>query len=120
MLVEARSAEQEKKWRRIVEIYRHGEADYDIQTAISLDDLERVKAILAASPDLADREGSPRQTPLRTAASLGRFEVCRYLIANFPVDDAAAAAQVAGGVGEEELLARARTKGLLRDQAPDR
>lgn len=86
MLVRARSAEQEKKWRRIVGLYRRAGADYDIQTAIQLDDLERVKVILAESPALADRGSSQDRSPLRVAASLGRLEICRYLIANFQVD----------------------------------
>lgn len=86
MLVDSRSAEQEKKWRRIIELCRRAGGDYDLETAIHLDDLQRVKAILAESPALADREGSQQRTPLRVAASLGRLEVCRHLVANFRVD----------------------------------
>lgn len=86
MLVRARSADQEKKWRGIVELYRRAGADYDLQTAIHLDDLQRVKAILAESPALADRGGSQDRSPLRVAASFGRLEICRYLVANFQVD----------------------------------
>jgi ankyrin repeat protein len=59
------------------------EAD-DILTAIQRDDLARVKAILNKSPDLADNFQG--RSPLRNAASLGRLEICRFLIREHHVD----------------------------------
>jgi len=43
-----------------------------------------VKAILSQSPRLADEH--QWRSPLRTATSLGRLEICRYLIERFHVD----------------------------------
>ena len=77
-LVDARRANEREKWRQIVKTFQNAGADYDILTAIHLDDLERIQAILKKSPNLADN--FQEESPLRTAASLGRLEICRYLI----------------------------------------
>lgn len=82
--VDTRDKTEKEKWRHIVEMYVKAGAEYDLLTAIHLDDLDRVKAILKKSPKLAD--DFQEESPLRTAASLGRLEICRYLIDNFRVD----------------------------------
>ena len=83
-LAAARSDVDRAKWRRIVEEYRNAGAEYDAITAIHLDDLARVKAVLKQSPELADNfEG---QSLLRTAARLGRLSICEYLIKEFRVN----------------------------------
>lgn len=59
-------------------------AEYDLLTAIQRDDRELVKAILEETPDLAD--DFQGQSPLRAAASLGRLEICRFLLDECDVD----------------------------------
>lgn len=83
-LVHARAREEQLKWREIVKLYEDAGAEIDILTAIHQNRLERVKTILKQSPKLAD--DFQGQSPLRTAASLGRLEICRYLIENYRVD----------------------------------
>lgn len=83
-LVDAHNASERQKWERIVRLYFDTGAEYDLLVAIHLDDLERVKSILTVSPQLADN--FQRQSPLQTAASLGRLEICRYLICQHRVD----------------------------------
>lgn len=83
-LVEARSASQERKWQAITKLYLDAGAEYDIMTAIRLDDIDRVKAILKQTPELADNFQD--QSPLRIAASLGRLGICRHLIERYRVD----------------------------------
>ena len=82
--VEARGALQKEKWRRIVNAYLTAGTDYDAITAIRLNDFDRLKAILKESPQLADNFDD--ESLLRTAASLGRLEMCEYLIGDFRVD----------------------------------
>lgn len=72
------------KWRRIVDAYLAAGAEYDVLTAIRLDDLDQVRKILRDSPELAD--DFQDHSLLRPAASLGRFEICRYLIKQHDVD----------------------------------
>lgn len=79
-----REPTEKARWREIVDLYLSQGAEYDLPTAIHLDDLERIKAILKESPGRADR--FQNQSPLRLAASLGRLEICRYLIDEFSVD----------------------------------
>jgi ankyrin repeat protein len=83
-LVDPRRTHEQKKWRQIIEMFQNAGAEYDILTAIHWDDLERIRAILKKSPKLADNfQGD---SPLRTAASLGRLEICRYLIEEHHAD----------------------------------
>lgn len=82
--VNARKDQEREKWRQIVKLYQDAGADYDLLTAISLDDFQRVKTILQASPRLAD--DFQQQSPLRHAASRGRLEICKYLIEEHRVD----------------------------------
>ena len=83
-LTSASSDEDRTKWQHTVEEYRKAGAEYDARTAIHLDDLDRLKAILKQSPKLADN--FEEQSLLRTAASLGRLSICEYLIKEFNVD----------------------------------
>jgi ankyrin repeat protein len=83
-LVDDRKVDEKQKWKRIVDLYLDAGADYDILVAIHLDDLDRVKAILGQAPKLAD--DFQDSSPLRTAASLGRLEICRYLVEKHRVD----------------------------------
>ncbi|MBL7037213.1 MAG: ankyrin repeat domain-containing protein [Pirellulaceae bacterium] len=83
-LAEARDARTKRKWQAITELYLDAGAEYDILTAIHLDDIDRVKTVLRQSPELADN--FQRQSPLRTAVSLRRLEICRYLIEQHRVD----------------------------------
>jgi ankyrin repeat protein len=76
--------DDQQKWRRIVKLYLDSGADYDILTAIHIDDLDRVKEILEKSPAYANDFHDQR--PLRTAAALGRLEICRFLIEKHHVD----------------------------------
>lgn len=81
---QAQSVEARRHWKSIVDLYFAAGAEYDILTAIALDDLDRVKAILANGSKLGD--GFYHNSPLRRAASLGRRAVCRYLIEKHQVD----------------------------------
>ncbi len=83
-LERALGTKHERQWREIVELYKDAGAEIDILTAIHQNDLTRVKTILEKAPELADNY--QRQSPLRTAASLGRLEICRYLIESHHVD----------------------------------
>jgi len=75
---------ERSKLRLIVDLYLNAGAEYDILTAIHLNDLDRVKAILSQSPQFA---GSFQgRSPLRIAAALGHLAICRYLIAEHGVD----------------------------------
>jgi ankyrin repeat protein len=80
----ATSPEERGKWQTIMEMYRKAGAEYGIGTAIELNDLDRVKAILSKSPQLARKH--EWRSPLRAAAALGRLDICRYLIERFHVD----------------------------------
>lgn len=75
-----------KQWRQIIDLYLKAGADYDLNIAVYLDNLDKVKRILRQSPHLADDDLNKRTSPLRLAASLGRYDICRYLIENFTVD----------------------------------
>jgi len=83
-LAEARDARTKRRWQAITELYLDAGAEYDILTAIHLDDIDRVKTVLGQSPELADN--FQRQSPLRTATSLGRLDICRHLIKRHRVD----------------------------------
>src|SRR5262249_27065767 len=78
------SDEEREKWRQVLKIYRDAGVEFDLLTAILLDDMTRVKAILKKSPKFAD--DFQGQSPLRTAASRGHLEICRYLIDKYRVD----------------------------------
>jgi ankyrin repeat protein len=81
---DATSPAERQKWQTIMDMYRKAGAEYDIRTAIHLNDLDRVKVLVSKSPEQARK---PEWfSPLREAASLGRLEICRYLIEQRHVD----------------------------------
>jgi ankyrin repeat protein len=84
ILGDAPTSEEREKWRSIVRIYLEAGAECDLLTAICLDDLERVKKILKQTPALAD--DFQKQSPLRKAAHVGSFPICRLLIEEYHVD----------------------------------
>ncbi len=75
---------QRQERKEIIDHYFRAGVEYDILTAIYLNDIKRVKRILKRSPQLAD--DFQNESPLRLAASLGRFEICRYLVEQHRVD----------------------------------
>jgi ankyrin repeat protein len=83
-LVGAKKEDEVTRWREIVALYAKALGGIDLFSAIILDDLARVKAILEESPELADN--FQEESPLRKAASLGRFEICRYLLEQHQVE----------------------------------
>jgi ankyrin repeat protein len=82
--VEARSEPERREWQAIMDLYAKTAGGNDVLTAVKLGDLARVKALLGKSPELADNFQD--QSLLRAAASLGRLEICRYLIDEHHVD----------------------------------
>lgn len=78
------SDKDRRKWKSIIDLYLESGAEYDIITAIYLNDIDRVKQILKKSPELAD--DFQNSSPLRRAVSLGRVEICRYLVKQHDVD----------------------------------
>ncbi len=83
-LVNPGRADEEDSWFEVIRLMLDAGAEYDIITAIHLDDLDRVKTIIEESPELASR--FRLDSPLRTAATLGRLEICQYLIHERHVD----------------------------------
>jgi ankyrin repeat protein len=81
---DARDVQERDKWLRITDLYLRYGAEYDLLTAIHLNDLDRVQAILKRSSEKANDFQS--RSPLRTAAHLGRYEICRYLLETHHVD----------------------------------
>ena len=115
-LVDERRLSERNKWRQIVDMFLNAGAEYDILTAIDLNDIERVKAILKKTPKYASRFQD--ESPLRTAASLGRLEICRYLIKEHHVD----VDDFKGGVGYpiiKSTLAYPEVVRLLIDSGAD-
>lgn len=84
ILAWADTKEDQERWREIVKLYGAAMGGVDLFTAITLDDLPRVKEILSQSPELAD--DFQERSPLRKAASRGHVEICRYLLENHRVD----------------------------------
>jgi ankyrin repeat protein len=82
--VDAADADDREKWRRIANLFLGRGAEYDIHTAIYLDDLPRVQAIVKKSPKSANEDHG--RSPLRTAVHLERYEICRFLVESHHVD----------------------------------
>ncbi len=79
----ARRGEDVESWRQIVKLLLDAGAPYHLQSAIYLNDIERVRAILKDNPRLAKDDGDgARSMPLRVAARTGRVEICKILLAN--------------------------------------
>ena len=85
-LSRARTDEARANWKKITELYLAAGAEYDLLTAIELDDLEQVKKLYASGDTDVDH-GYHNQSPLRRAASLGHLEICKYLIRERDIDD---------------------------------
>ncbi len=83
-LLDARGMKDTGEWHHIIELYLQAGAEYDIHSAIKLDDLKRVKNILRESPKFA--HAYQKKSPLRLAASLGRLDFCKHLIKEHRVD----------------------------------
>lgn len=79
-----RSDEEKPKYRKIVDAYLNAGIEPDLISAVYLDDLDRVKAILLKSLKWADNYQN--KSPLRIAASLGYTDICKYLLENYKVD----------------------------------
>lgn len=77
---------KKREWKRVADTYLELGAYYDIESAIYLNDFDRVKEILKKSPDQATGSLGERSSPLRLAALTGNLEVCRYLVEHFDVD----------------------------------
>lgn len=73
-----------RRCRMVLDRYFEAEVECDLFTAISLDDLPRVRAILEKTPELAD--DFQEESPLRLAARHGRLEICRHLLDAYRVD----------------------------------
>ncbi len=115
-LYRARSEEEEDRWHSIIAMYLEAGAEYDIITAIHRNDLKRVKVI-------SDNPVNPivehyNDSPLRRAASLGRLEICKYLITEKGED----VNQFEQGIGYpiiKEALARPEIVRLLIENGAD-
>lgn len=83
-LSRARSEEDRTLWNSIVELYLAAGANYDIITAIYLDDLDRVKTLAGNEFELDT--GFFSTNPLRRAVSLGRLKICEFLIKEHGID----------------------------------
>ncbi|MFK7818480.1 MAG: ankyrin repeat domain-containing protein [Planctomycetaceae bacterium] len=65
-------------------MFRAAGAEPNLISAIHLDELAKIKALLAKNPEYAD--DYQRTSPLRIAASLGRLRICNHLIKQHDVD----------------------------------
>jgi ankyrin repeat protein len=72
--------EATEKWRRITEQLRAAGADYTIDAAIYLNDIERVRALLKSDPALVKETRGAQCLPLRLAARQGHVEICKLLL----------------------------------------
>lgn len=57
-------------------------AEYTIEVAVARNDIERVKAMVSANPDLVNYESPMGMTPKAAAAQHGYLEMLRFLIDN--------------------------------------
>lgn len=80
----ANSEQARKNWQTIARQLRSAGANYDAVSAIYLNDLKRVKEILEVPtlPPLINK----RDFLLKTAASIGKIDICKYLIEEQKVD----------------------------------
>jgi ankyrin repeat protein len=76
--------EKKERLRQVLALYKEAVEDPDLITAVMLGDLVRVKEHLARSPELTTDVNN--RSPLRTAASLGYYNICRYLLEEHHVD----------------------------------
>ncbi|HEX3314068.1 MAG TPA: ankyrin repeat domain-containing protein, partial [Gemmataceae bacterium] len=70
-----------KKWREIVQLMLDAGAPYSLPIAAYMNDATRVRELLAADPRRVDQLDGFEQRPLRIAATYGRAEICKILLA---------------------------------------
>ena len=68
------------EWRQIVKQLLDAGAYYDIQSAIYLNDVERVRVVLSDNTRLANGPHGAQNVPLRVAAREGHVEICNLLL----------------------------------------
>lgn len=78
--VKQRFAEKAAQYRKIVTLLLDAGAFYDIHTAIYLNDIDRVRALLKSDPMLVKDTRGAQELPLRRAAAQGHVEICRLLL----------------------------------------
>ena len=79
------SSEKEKtQLSEVARLLVEAGAVYDLRSAVFLNDLDHIKSIAAETPEKL-HEGK-LNNPLRVAASLGRNEICKYLLNEHQVD----------------------------------
>ncbi len=83
-----RHPKEAEKWERIVQMLRDAGAPYDIHSAIYSNDVAQVRRLLGSDKDLVRKTNGAQWLPLRLAASEGRTEICKLLLAHKadPVD----------------------------------
>jgi ankyrin repeat protein len=64
----------------IIQMLLDAGAHYDILSAIFLNDVDRVRSLVAAERGLVGEPGPSRTVPLRLAANLGRINLCKVLL----------------------------------------
>lgn len=80
----ARTDDAKRQWGQVADLLLEAGSEYDINSAVYRDDLERVKQIAAREPDIFL---TPKDKhPLRIAAQTGRFEMCELIIKSGDVD----------------------------------
>ncbi len=70
----------ESNWKEMANMLIREGVEYDIFSAIILDDFHHVQKLVEQKPQLISELGPDAHSPLRLAASLGRFEMCKFLI----------------------------------------
>ena len=75
-----RFTEKATQYRKIVALMLEAGAFYDIHTAIYLNDIDRVRALLKSDPTLVTDTHGAQELPLRRAAAQGHVEICRLLL----------------------------------------
>jgi len=75
-----RDTENQDKWKKIVERLRKAGAEYTIDTAIYLNDIEFVRELLAQDTSWVNDRKKAQSVPLKVAADTGRTEICKLLL----------------------------------------
>lgn len=84
MFADAKSDWFRERKRAVAKLYIDAGAEYGIDSAALLNDLDRVKKILENSPKFDQIEGG--SIALFYAAEYGHYETCKYLLENFDLD----------------------------------
>ena len=80
----SKSDAEKTRLRQITQLLVNAGAVYDLRSAVFLNDLDHIKSVAAETPEQL-HEGK-LNNPLRVAASLGRNEICQYLLNEHQVD----------------------------------